>query len=107
MKRILWGVTVFLVISFIVWSKNPIDDTVNFIIGGTIPGTKNSIGFWPMIGLATTTLVFIKKAFASLKFQMLAHTATEIKSEAAKKEFEEAHNYEFDRSKRSVIAARQ
>ena len=106
MKKLLWSLVLIVIVSFAVWSKDPIYDTVNFIIGGTIPGTKLSIGFWSMLGIAGAILLVIRSGLQSLKLQMLAHTATEIKAGEAKKEFETSHNFEFDRSKRSVIAAR-
>lgn len=106
MKKLLWASILIAVVSFIVWSNNPIDDTMNFIIGGTVPGTKHSIGFWSMIGFIGLILLAIRSAFRGLKLQMLAHTAREIKAEEAKKDFEASSNFEFDRSKRSVIAAR-
>ncbi len=105
-KKLLWGVIVVAVIGFIVWSKNPLDDTVNFIIGGSVPNSDLSIGFWSMAGIILLILLVILKAISNLKLQMLAATAKQIKSEEAKKEFEDSNNFEFDRSQRSVIAAR-
>ena len=106
MKKFFWAMVLVAVICFCAWSKNPLDDAVNFIIGGSIPGTKASIGFWSTIAVAAFILIAIKSAFSSLKLQMLAHTAKEIKAEEAEKEFEDSNNFQFDRSKRSVIAAR-
>ncbi len=106
MRKVLWVSVLMAIVGFIVWSKNPLDDTMNFIIGGSIPGTKHSIGFWSMLGVAGLILTIIHHAYKDLKLQMLAQTAKEIKAEEAKKEFQDSHNFEFDRSKRSVIAAR-
>lgn len=94
------------IIGFIIWSKDPLNDVVNFVIGGTIPSTKHSIGFWSMILLSSVILFILNTILKGLKLQMLAHTAAQIKAEEAKKDFETSHNFEFDPSKRSVIAAR-
>lgn len=106
MRKLLWAIVLSAVVGFIVWSKNPLDDTVNFIIGGSIPGSEISIGFWSMVGIILLIILIILKAIANLKLQMLEATSKQIKSEEAKKEFEDSNNFEFDRSQRSVIEAR-
>lgn len=108
MKKITWAIICAAIVWFIIWSKNPLDETMNFIIGGTIPGTKNSIGFWPMLGVVGLILIGVRKFFQNLKFQMLEHTAKQITKEKAIEEFEQTNSsdtIQFDRSKRSVIAA--
>jgi hypothetical protein len=81
-----------LVITFVLWSKNPIDDTMNFILGGTIPGTKTALGFWPMIGMITILIRLLVRFIGNLKLQMLEHTAKQIMTEKARDEFTENYS---------------
>lgn len=106
MKKLLWASIVVAIVSFVVWSSDPLNDSVNFIIAGSIPGTDLSIGLWSTLLLAVFLLWLVHLGFKKARLQMLEHTAKQIKSEEAKAEFKEAHDGEFDRSKRSVIAAR-
>ncbi len=108
MKKVVWALVMASVISFLIWSKNPLDEVANFIIGGEVPGTKLVLSFWPSIGLATITLWLVKRWVKSLRVQMLSHTAQEINSEKAQAEFKEAHDSnEFNHKNRAVIAAPQ
>ena len=102
----LWAGILIAIISFIVLSKDPLNDTVNFIIAGSIPGTHVSIGFWSVIGLALSILWFIHRGVKNTRLQMLEHTATQIKTERAKDEFKQTNSVESDKKRRSVIAAR-
>lgn len=105
MKKIVWGSILVVVVSFMVWSKDPLNETVNFIIAGNVPGTSISIGFWSTLLLAAIMLWLVTLGFKKAKLQMLEHTAKEIKKAEAEKEFQETNSGIFDRSKRSVISA--
>lgn len=91
MQKLYTALILGLFIGFILWSNNPIDDTMNFVVGGTIPGTKSSLGFWPMIGIITGLLWLLMRFTRHLKLQMLEHTAKQITAEKARDEF--AENY--------------
>lgn len=106
MKKIAWAAALAAIVSFIVWSGDPLNDTVNFIIAGSIPGTNVSIGLWSTLCLAVLLLWLVRLGYQKVKLQMLEQTAKQIKTEQAKNEFESSHKTEFDRSQRSVIAAR-
>ena len=106
MKRWLWAGFLIAIISFMIWSKDPLNDVVNFIIGGSIPGTQVSIGFWSAIGLALFILLLIHRGIKNARLEMLEHTAKQIKAEQAQAEFKESSSPEFDSKRRSVIAAR-
>lgn len=105
MKKLLLCGVLLAIVSFIVWSSDPLNDTVNFIIAGSVPGTDFSIGLWSTIALATALLWAVYRGFKRTQLQMLEQTAKQIKTEQAQNEFEGSHKTEFDRSKRSVIAA--
>lgn len=107
MKKLVWALVVVAIVSFIVWSKSPLDDTMNFIIGGSIPGTKTSLGFWPMMLVAGSILLLIRRGIKNAQFRMLESTAKSVKAEKIQAEFEQQNSSEinFDRRNRSVIAA--
>lgn len=105
MKKALWASAVLAIIGFVTWSSDPLNDVANFIIAGSIPGTDTSIGLWSTLLLAAVLLLLVRLGFKHASLQMLEHTATQIKAEEAQAEFKSAHEGEFDRSKRSVIAA--
>ncbi len=105
MKKIVWGSILVAIVSFIVWSKDPLNEAVNFIIAGSVPGTNISIGLWSTLLLAVFLLWVVSRGFKRTKLQMLEHTAHEIKKTQAETEFKETYSGDFDRSKRSVIAA--
>lgn len=106
-KKIVWALVLVAIIGLMVWSNDPIDDTMNFIIGGSIPGTKLALGFWPTIGVIGTVLLLIHRGLRHTRLQMLENTAKQIKSENAKNEFRNQNSGEFDPKQRSVIAARK
>jgi|GEM_PF-3996939 len=106
MKRALYTGIVLAIIGFIMWSKHPLNDTMNFIIGGSIPGTKYAIGFWSFLPVIGLTLYFVHRGIKNLRLQMLENTAKQIKAEQVKSDFESSSNASFDPSQRSVIAAR-
>lgn len=106
MKKLLWAGILASIVGFIVWSNDPLNDTVNFIIAGSIPRTDISIGFWSTILLALLLLWGVFKALKSLRMTMFEQYADQSTSSAAKKAFEDANKIEFDKSQRSVIAAR-
>jgi uncharacterized membrane protein len=105
MKKLATALFVAAVVGFILWSHDPIDDTVNFIIGGSIPGTTYALGFWQTIGLIALLLLGLKRIVTSLRLQFLENTAKQINAEKIKQEFAEQHNVTFDPKMRSVIAA--
>ena len=109
MRKLLWVVVVLAVISFVVWSKNPLDETVNFIIGGSVPGTKIVLGFWPTVGLIIAILWLIHRGIKNARLKMMEDVTKKDKAAKAKAEFKEQNSSEhtFDHSKRSVIAAPQ
>ncbi len=93
MRRIVYTLVVVSgVTGFILWSQDPLNDTVNFIIGGTIPGTKNALGFWPMLGMIFVLLWLLARFIRNLKLQMLEHTAHQIVAEKARDEFAESYS---------------
>lgn len=78
------------VAGFMMWSNDPADDIIHFIIGGTIPGTKQALGFWPIL-LCIFTLVCLYIRFArNLRLQMLEHTAKQITAEKQRSEFQDS-----------------
>lgn len=106
MKKATWVSVLTATVGFMVLSNDPLNDTVNFIIAGSIPGTNLSIGFWSTLLLAAILLWCVHLGFKKAKLQMLEHTATQIKAEQAKAEFEDSNKTQFNRKNRSVIAAR-
>lgn len=103
-KKVLWAIILITLTSFAIRSNDPINDAANFIIAGSIPGTNESIGMWSTLLVAGFLLSLVWLGIKSTAFQMLEHTAKQIKQEEAKEAFEES-NMTFDHSKRSVIAA--
>lgn len=91
------------ILSYIKIANNPIDDAMNFIIGGSIPGTKLAIGFWPSIGLILLTVWLIKKYVSSIKLQMLEHTAKDIKAENKRKEFSENYGDSDKKLQKAIL----
>lgn len=107
MRRLVWGAVLVAILSFMVWSKNPIDDTMNFIIGGSIPHSTASLGFWPMMTLAAGILLLIRRSLKNTRMKMIEASTQHNKVEQAAVEFKEQNSGEtFDKSLRSVIAAR-
>lgn len=106
MKKLVWVSILVAVISFVVWSNDPLNDAANFIIAGSIPGTSISIGFWSTLALASLLLWITYRGFKSQQHKIMEQQTKQNKTESAKKEFEDTHKVEFDRSQRSVIAAR-
>lgn len=105
MRKVFWAVLLIAIVSFTIWSKDPLNDVVNFIIGGIIPKTNVSIGFWGTIAIATGVLYAVRRAIKNTRLQMLENTAKQIKAEELSSDFESKSAIEFDHSKRSVIAA--
>lgn len=106
MKKALWASVVLAIVSFAMWSKDPLNDVAIFIIAGTIPGTNFSFGFWSTLALAGILLWAVYRALKRQQQLMIEQHTKYNKIERAKKEFEQSHSIEFDRSQRSVIAAR-
>lgn len=107
MKKLLWTIVIISIASFIIWSTDPLDQTMNFIIGGAIPGTKIVLGFWPTLMIITGLIAFIIRAFKNAHLTMMEEVTKQSKTETAKAEFKQQHSGEgvFDRRNRSVIAA--
>ncbi len=101
-------VVIFLIFiaGFLYWAKvpDPLNAFFSFIIGGDVPGTSIVLGFWPTIGLGLLGLLILKKFTAHIRLQSLEYTSKEIKNEIQKEEFKNAHQHEFDKQRRSVIA---
>ncbi len=92
-----------LLVAYVSWSKNPIDDTMNFILGGTIPGTKTALGFWPMIGIITVFLGLLIRFIGHLKLQMLEHTAKQITTEKARDEFAQSYSTKDPELQKAIL----
>lgn len=90
-------------IGYIKISSNPIDDAMNFIIGGSIPGTKIAIGFWPSTILILLTIWLIKRYVSSIRLQMLEQTAKDIKSENKRKEFSENYGVTDKKLQKAIL----
>lgn len=101
-KKIVWGLILVAAVSYVVLSNDPLNDTVNFIIAGSIPGTKISIGFWSTMLVAGALLFIIRRAVKNAQHTMIA---SEIEKKKRTKEMKEATELEFDHSKRAIIAA--
>lgn len=106
MKKVVWFLAITLVVGFIILSNNPVDEIMNFIIGGSIPGTKIVLGFWPSLGLIALLLWLVRRAASRMRLQMMKRTTEEIKIENAKIDFQNTNNPEQKHKNRSVIAAR-
>jgi hypothetical protein len=63
------------VVGFIILSKDPLGDVAGFIIGGLIPGTNISLGFWPSILLVLLLVHWVYIWVKSLHFEMLESIA--------------------------------
>ena len=107
MKKIVWGMVVVAIIMFITLSKSPLDAVMNFVVGGVVPGTKASLGFWPMMVLSGLFVLALFRTLKNMRFSMLENTANQIRSEQSAKEFKEKNSSEvyYDKKQRSVIAA--
>jgi hypothetical protein len=107
MKKLLWALVILAIGSFIVWSSDPLNQAANFLIGGSVPGTKIVLGFWPTLGVAATIVLLIKRSLKNARLKMMEEVTRQTKEAKVKAEFKEQHSSEptFDRSKRSVIAA--
>lgn len=105
MRRTIWAGFLLAIISFVVWSKDPLNDIVNFIIAGSIPGTNLAIGLWSSLLIALVILLVIWRGIRRTRFQLLASTAEQIKAETIQTEFAEKNSSQFDKKHRSVIAA--
>lgn len=102
MKKIILGVIGIAITTFVMLSNDPLNDTVNFIIAGSIPGTKFSIGFWSTMLLAAVFLLIIRRAVKNARHKMQVF---EVKKSKVEKSAQETNELEFDHSKRSIIAA--
>lgn len=107
MKRAVWALVLVAIVSFVVWSSNPLDDTMNFIVGGSIPGTKASLGFWPMMGVIGLVVLGIRRGIKNAQLRIIEESTKHNKNERAHAEFKDQNSgdIQFDRKNRSVIAA--
>lgn len=104
-KKITWVIVLVAVAWFVTWSNDPINDTANFIIAGSIPGTSLSIGLWSTLLLSALLFWLVWLGIKHANLQMLEHTAQQIKKDQAETDFHESTGFTFDTTKRSVIAA--
>lgn len=106
MRKLLWAGVVLLIVSFAMWSKDPLNDVVSFIMSGSIPKTNIELGFWQTLGLVGVFSGFLYAASKALQFEMLARKAADITAEQAKQDFKEHSDPEsVTPKKHSVIAA--
>jgi len=104
MKKVFWAIVLVAIIGFMMWSKDPLNDVVNFIVAGSIPRTQLSLGFTASVGTMLGLTWLVVRGLKNLHTQMLAHTAKQTETKLTNVS-EEAEIIEFDRTKRSVIAA--
>jgi hypothetical protein len=104
MKKLILAVLVSLIIGFMLLSNDPLNDIVNFLIAGSIPGTNLALGFWPTIGIAALLLFGVKKYFNHLNDELLQQTAKQITEETAKSEFKETYGTKDSASKKAIFA---
>lgn len=105
MKKVRTILFAMAIMGFVVWSHDPIDDTANFIVGGSVPGTKIVLGFWPTIGFIGILFWILKRAITSIRLQLLEHTAKQISAEKMNQDFKEKNTAVLEPSQRAVIAA--
>ena len=103
MKKIIWASIVSGVILFTVISKDPLNEAVNFLLTGTIPGTNLSIGFWSTMLVAVVALLLIYRGIKNAHHRMIV--AQIEKKESTAHSSPMLQEVEFDRTQRSVIAA--
>ncbi len=106
MRKMLWIGAVLLVVGFAMWSKDPLNDVVSFIMSGSIPKANIELNFWQTLGLVGVFSGLLVAASKALQFEMLARKAADITAEEAKRDFKERSDPEsIATKKRSVIAA--
>lgn len=105
MKKVRTIFFIMAIVGYVVWSHDPIDDTMNFIIGGIVPGTDIVLGFWHTVLMICLFGWAIKRTITAIRLQLLEHTAQQITKEKMKEEFSAQHAVTFDKNQRSVIAA--
>lgn len=103
MKKVAWGIIVALIIGYLVLSSDPLNEVVNFIIAGSIPGTTVSIGFWSTMLLVGIFMIVIYRAVKNAQHKMIVSEVQKAKTSKAE---DESSEITFDHTKRSVIAAR-
>jgi len=103
MKKIVWGIVLVSVISFVVFSSDPLNDVANFIIGGSIPGTNKSIGVWSTLLLVGILLWLVRLGFKRASLQVIEHQTKQTKAE--KESTDSSYVGQFNPKQRSVIAA--
>lgn len=109
MKKPFWIGFIVAIVSFISLSNDPLNDAVNFIIAGSIPGTNISFGFWSTMLLAFILFLIIRRAASNTRHKVMMHHVEKVKAKNTQSKFEELHTSDspFDQSQRSVIAARK
>lgn len=75
LKRLIIAVVVM---GFIIMSNDPLGDTAGFIIGGLVPGTNISLGFWPSVLIILLLIHSVYRWMKSLHFEMLESIAGDI-----------------------------
>lgn len=106
MRKLLWTGVLLSIVSFAMWSKDPLNDVVSFIMSGSIPRTNINLNFWQTIGLTGILSGVLFAASKAIQFEMLARKASDITEERVKQEFKEHGDPQSVSGKnRSVIAA--
>lgn len=106
MRKMLWTGAVLLIVGFAMWSKDPLNDVVSFIMSGSIPRSDIVLNFWQTVGVVGVCSALIVAAGKAVQFEMLGRKAADIKEEQAKQEFKDQSDPEPTASKNhSVIAA--
>ena len=107
MKKFLLITIVTITTGFIILSNDPLNDIINFVIGGTIPGTKIALGFWPTIGILLILCIVLLKSISAVRLQILEHTANEIKSNNTQSKYNKtSDDYDQDIKLRNAILGR-
>lgn len=103
MKKLGFVVLISLIILFMMLSNDPLNDTVNFLIAGSIPGTTLALGFWPTMGIVLALCYGLKKYIDHLKDQLIQQTAEQISEENVKKEFQETYGTNDPAIKKAIF----
>ena len=94
-----------LVGGFIVLSNDPLNDTVNFLIAGSIPGTNIALGFWPTIGLVAIMIFGIKIYLNHLNDEYIEHTAKLITEEKRQEDFKNTYGSHDPKLRNSILGS--
>ncbi len=107
MRKMLWIGVVLIIVSFAMWSKDPLNDVVSFIMSGSIPRTTIELNFWQTIGIVAIFSVLFFATAKGVQFEMLDHKATDIRAEKAKQDFKTDNDPEYSTSKNNAVSAKR